>query len=512
MLGVPPHLHDAMHGVARPIGLPPPFVNLSHPGLQALPPLAAMAHPALGGQIPLGGMHGLGHLNLASQAMMPGLPPIVVTAVVMPNGAAVHPIQQLQQQKRLRSHATPLSVEEALHAARLEGLTLHVAPSTKTGYKGVSRGGKSSKKPFQAVRGQHSLGYYATAEEAALTYARFIAQEERQEQIAGGGELKPKRERKHSGKITRWTPEEEELLRGQVNDLGSTGHWSEIALRLGTERTAAGVDQHWQIMCGRRKRRRTLKDDQNEGGALSEVNPGEAPPGASLLALGMSSSVGSSAHSAATISTGLRPFGAEAVPPANLPPPYGSAASEALEPRAAAVGSPGDARPPWVGASRHTSATVEMDGPELDVGEASSESLAMRASSYLERGEAEASVSSEANRAEVASNNAASSLAAASAASAASAARSRVARGAAGSARRPRRQPSRPRRAGSAAPTPASPLAAPPRPPCRRRACAAAPPSAARGGCGGRRARHRAIGRAAVSARRCPAWRTTRSR
>ena len=114
----------------------------------------------------------------------------------------------------------------------------------------MSRGGKSSKKPFQAVRGQHSLGYYATAEEAALTYARFIAQEERQEQIAGGGappprppsprprprraggrvpphhaspylapispgELKPKRERKHSGKITRceitppappWTP------------------------------------------------------------------------------------------------------------------------------------------------------------------------------------------------------------------------------------------------------------------------------------------------------------------
>ena len=56
---------------------------------------------------------------------------------------------------------------------------------------GVSRGGKSSKKPFQAVRGQHSLGYYATAEEAALTYARFITQEERQEQIAGGGAPTP---------------------------------------------------------------------------------------------------------------------------------------------------------------------------------------------------------------------------------------------------------------------------------------------------------------------------------
>ena len=138
MLGVPPHLADPMNGsMARPIGLPPPFVNLNHPALQGFAPLAAMGQPALGGQIPLGGMHGMGHLNLASQAMIPGLPPIVVTAVVMPNGAAVHPIQQLQQHKRLRSHATPLSVEEALHAARLEGLTLHVAPSTKTGYKGM---------------------------------------------------------------------------------------------------------------------------------------------------------------------------------------------------------------------------------------------------------------------------------------------------------------------------------------------------------------------------------------
>ena len=106
--------------------------------MQAFAPLPATAQPAaLAGQIPLAGMAGLGHLNLAPQAMIPGLPPIVVTAVVMPNGAAVHPIQQLGQQKRLRSHATPLTAEEALHAAKLEGLTLHVAPSTKTGYKGT---------------------------------------------------------------------------------------------------------------------------------------------------------------------------------------------------------------------------------------------------------------------------------------------------------------------------------------------------------------------------------------
>ena len=82
-------------------------------------------------------------------------------------------------------------------AASAEGLTLITVPSTKTGYKGrrarrtpclqpraaivdrscaaldagVSRGGKSAKKPYQAVRGQHSLGYYATAEEAALACA-----------------------------------------------------------------------------------------------------------------------------------------------------------------------------------------------------------------------------------------------------------------------------------------------------------------------------------------------------
>ena len=126
-----------MHGVVRPMGLPPPFVNLHHPGLQAFPPLAAMAQP-VGGHIPMATLQGLGHLNLASQAMIPGMPPIVVTAVVMPNAGVMHnPIQQLQHHKRLRSHATPLSVEEALHTARLEGLTLHAAPSTKTGFKGA---------------------------------------------------------------------------------------------------------------------------------------------------------------------------------------------------------------------------------------------------------------------------------------------------------------------------------------------------------------------------------------
>ena len=35
-------------------------------------------------------------------------------------------------------------------------------------------------KPFQAVRAQTSLGYYASAEEAALAYARCVAEEARE--------------------------------------------------------------------------------------------------------------------------------------------------------------------------------------------------------------------------------------------------------------------------------------------------------------------------------------------
>merc|ERR1740139_608436 len=152
------------------------------------------------------------------------------------------------------------------------------------------------------------------------------------EQTAGAVPVLPNRQRRAG-----WTPGEEELLRTQVNDLGSTGHWTEIATRLGTERTAAGVDQHWQIMCGRRKRRRTLKDDQKEGGALSEVNPGDAPLGSTnLLALGMSSS--SAGHGVAPAAC-LRPLSAEAVP---MPPLMAATdvQQQAVEPRAAAVEPP----------------------------------------------------------------------------------------------------------------------------------------------------------------------------
>ena len=64
-----------------------------------------------------------------------------------------------------------------LRAVAREGLTL-VRADNATGFRGVSRNEGSKSKPFQArLRRngkQESLGYYATAEEAALAYACLL--------------------------------------------------------------------------------------------------------------------------------------------------------------------------------------------------------------------------------------------------------------------------------------------------------------------------------------------------
>jgi len=73
--------------------------------------------------------------------------------------------------------ALPLTSEEARQQAQAEGLTLVVAES-KTGYSGVSLGNPGQCKPYQANvcrGGKHVyLGYFATAEEAALCVARSL--------------------------------------------------------------------------------------------------------------------------------------------------------------------------------------------------------------------------------------------------------------------------------------------------------------------------------------------------
>ena len=70
--------------------------------------------------------------------------------------------------------APPMTAEEALRQAEVEGLTLVRSESSSSGYTGVSidSSGKNRSKPYQAKvkRGGKTaaLGYYATAEEAAL--------------------------------------------------------------------------------------------------------------------------------------------------------------------------------------------------------------------------------------------------------------------------------------------------------------------------------------------------------
>ena len=70
----------------------------------------------------------------------------------------------------------PLTAEEALRQAEAEGLTLVRSESSSTGYKGVSFNNSMKIKPYHAKvqRGgtQVTLGFFATAEEAALCYAR----------------------------------------------------------------------------------------------------------------------------------------------------------------------------------------------------------------------------------------------------------------------------------------------------------------------------------------------------
>ena len=69
----------------------------------------------------------------------------------------------------------PMTAEEALRQAEAEGLTLLRSESNSTGYSGVSFN-TTTTRPYQAKvrRGGKtvSLGHYATAEEAALCYAR----------------------------------------------------------------------------------------------------------------------------------------------------------------------------------------------------------------------------------------------------------------------------------------------------------------------------------------------------
>ena len=70
-----------------------------------------------------------------------------------------------------------ITEEEVRAIAATEGLVLVPAPSSSTGYKGVTRTGCVGK-PFKAQArqdgGKKNLGHYATAAEASLAYVRHL--------------------------------------------------------------------------------------------------------------------------------------------------------------------------------------------------------------------------------------------------------------------------------------------------------------------------------------------------
>lgn len=66
-------------------------------------------------------------------------------------------------------------------------------------------------------------------------------------------ELSKTRRRRSRTTVPRWTSEEEEQLTALVTSLGEKA-WVEVSTQLGSGRTPSGVEQHWQIMTGKRKR------------------------------------------------------------------------------------------------------------------------------------------------------------------------------------------------------------------------------------------------------------------
>ena len=81
----------------------------------------------------------------------------------------------------------------------------------------------------------------------------------------------------------RWNNEEEDHLKRLVGEHGSKREWQLISERLGTGRTASGVEQHWQVMTGQRQRNGTTipKEQQNpEQAKLGELGYKDGRSGA----------------------------------------------------------------------------------------------------------------------------------------------------------------------------------------------------------------------------------------
>jgi len=99
----------------------------------------------------------------------------------------------------------PITAEEALRQAEVEGLTLLRSEGSNTGYKGVGFNNTMKTRPYQAKVYRDgkkvTLGYYVTAEEAALVVARKAAAH------AAAPQLPPATSRKRKVKSEEQPPE-----------------------------------------------------------------------------------------------------------------------------------------------------------------------------------------------------------------------------------------------------------------------------------------------------------------
>eukprot|EP00316_Scyphosphaera_apsteinii_P000675 CAMPEP_0119299392 /NCGR_PEP_ID=MMETSP1333-20130426/1469_1 /TAXON_ID=418940 /ORGANISM="Scyphosphaera apsteinii, Strain RCC1455" /LENGTH=544 /DNA_ID=CAMNT_0007300803 /DNA_START=41 /DNA_END=1672 /DNA_ORIENTATION=+ len=91
-----------------------------------------------------------------------------------------------------------------------------------------------------------------------------------QSQLGEGGESGKKRGRKSGTSVPRWNAEEEEKLKALVLELGDRA-WKQIAERLGTGRSVSGLEQHWQIMVGKRKRNGSVVEGNEESEAAKSA-------------------------------------------------------------------------------------------------------------------------------------------------------------------------------------------------------------------------------------------------
>ena len=79
------------------------------------------------------------------------------------------------------------------------------------------------------------------------------------------GAAEPKKSREGEKK-PKWTPEEDERLKALVAELGEA-NWREIAARLNPGRSATAVEQHYNILIGKRKKPGVAGPRPNQDGS-----------------------------------------------------------------------------------------------------------------------------------------------------------------------------------------------------------------------------------------------------